>query len=82
MSEEHYRHHMTRVSAPLSQDLMAKYGIKRWTMVICAPFSRIYSPAIAQLYGEKMKLHSPYDCFSITPKFNTMLCGDLVRLSE
>lgn len=33
MSEEAYRHHMTKVSAPMTKDLMAKYGIKRWTMV-------------------------------------------------
>ena len=33
MSEEDYRHHMTKVSAPLTQDLMVKYGVKRWTMV-------------------------------------------------
>jgi hypothetical protein len=33
MSEEAYRHHMTKVSAPMTKDLMVKYGIKRWTMV-------------------------------------------------
>lgn len=33
MSEEAYRHHMTKVSAPLTKDLMVKYGVKRWTMV-------------------------------------------------
>lgn len=33
MSEEDYRHHMTKVSAPMTQDLMVKYGVKRWTMV-------------------------------------------------
>jgi EthD domain-containing protein len=33
MSEEAYRHHMTKVSAPLTKDLMIKYGVKRWTMV-------------------------------------------------
>ena len=31
MSEEAYRHHMTKVSAPLTKDLMVKYGVKRWT---------------------------------------------------
>ena len=36
MSEEDYRHHMTKVSAPLTQDLMVKYGVVRWTMV--SPF--------------------------------------------
>jgi hypothetical protein len=33
MSEEDYRHHMTKISAPMTKDLMAKYGVKRWTMV-------------------------------------------------
>ena len=33
MSEEDYRHHMTKVSAPMTQDLMVKYGVKRWTQV-------------------------------------------------
>lgn len=33
MSEDAYRHHMTQVSAPMTKDLMVKYGVKRWTMV-------------------------------------------------
>lgn len=33
MSEDDYRHHMTQVSAPMTKDLMVKYGVKRWTMV-------------------------------------------------
>ena len=33
MSEEAYRHHMINVSAPLTKDLMVKYGVKRWTQV-------------------------------------------------
>lgn len=33
MSEEDYRHHMTKISAPMTQDLMVKYGIVRWTQV-------------------------------------------------
>ena len=33
MSEEAYRQHMTKISAPMTQDLLVKYGVKRWTMV-------------------------------------------------
>jgi hypothetical protein len=33
MSEEDYRDHMVNVSAPLTKDLMVKYGIRRWTQV-------------------------------------------------
>lgn len=29
MSEEDYRHHMTKVSAPMTQDLMVKYVVVR-----------------------------------------------------
>lgn len=34
MSEEDYRNHMVNVSAPMTVDLMVKYGVKRWTQVI------------------------------------------------
>lgn len=37
MTEDEYRHHMTRVSAPMTKDLMVRYGVKRWTMVSCLP---------------------------------------------
>lgn len=33
MSEEAYREHMIKISAPMTQDLLVKYGVKRWTMV-------------------------------------------------
>ena len=33
MSEEDYPNHMVNVSAPMTRDLMVKYGIKRWTQV-------------------------------------------------
>lgn len=33
LTDEEYRMHMNRISAPLTKDLMAKYGIKRWTQV-------------------------------------------------
>lgn len=33
MNEEDYKNHMTKVSAPMTRDLMIKYGVKRWTQV-------------------------------------------------
>jgi len=36
MSEAEYRNHMVSVSAPMTKDLMVKYGIKRWTQVSTA----------------------------------------------
>jgi hypothetical protein len=42
MSEEAYRRYMTEVSAPMTKDLMVKYGVKRWTMVI--PILRLDTP--------------------------------------
>jgi hypothetical protein len=33
MTEEAYRNHMVNVSAPMTKDLMVKYGIKSWTQV-------------------------------------------------
>lgn len=38
MSEEDYRHHMTKISAPMTRDLMVKYGVVRWTMVLSPLF--------------------------------------------
>lgn len=50
MSEVDYRNHMTKVSAPMTKDLMVKYGVKRWTQVsyshiLLFPFS---SPELLQ----------------------------------
>lgn len=44
MSEEDYRNHMVNISAPMTKELMVKYGIKRWTQVLdClhCPVSRL-----------------------------------------
>lgn len=44
MSEEAYRHHMTKISAPMTKDLMVKYGVVRWTQVSLYP-ALTYEPA-------------------------------------
>jgi hypothetical protein len=37
MSEEDYHNYMSEVHAPLVKDLMVKYGIVSWEMVLQAP---------------------------------------------
>ena len=44
MSEEAYRNNMVNVSAPMTKDLMVKYGIKRWTQVVRSEISRSLMP--------------------------------------
>ncbi|KAL6168509.1 hypothetical protein ACJQWK_06144 [Exserohilum turcicum] len=61
MSEEDYRRHMTEVSAPLTKDLMAKHGIKRWTVMHTPQATR---ELMSQLYDHQMANVADYDCFS------------------
>ncbi|KAK4119025.1 hypothetical protein N657DRAFT_650712 [Parathielavia appendiculata] len=61
MSEEDYRHHMTHVSAPLTKDLMVKYGVKRWTQIHNTTATRAL---MAELYDSQMANVADYDCFS------------------
>lgn len=61
MSEVAYRRHMIEASAPLTKDLMAKYGIKRWT--------QIHNPVetrnlMTHLFDRQMSNVADYDCFS------------------
>lgn len=51
MSEEDYRHHMIKVSAPMTRDLMVKYGVKRWTMVGLSNLTTIILPLPLCLKG-------------------------------
>jgi hypothetical protein len=79
MSQEEYRHHMTQVSAPMTKDLMVKYGVKRWTMVgpifIVKPrLSRLNTFKIhnktetraqmSRLFDHQMANLADFDCFS------------------
>ncbi|KAK4139508.1 EthD domain-containing protein [Dichotomopilus funicola] len=61
MSEEAYRHHMTQISAPLTKDLMVKYGVVRWTQIHNTTESRAL---MAQLYDHQMANVADFDCFS------------------
>ncbi|KAK5654603.1 hypothetical protein OQA88_7233 [Cercophora sp. LCS_1] len=61
MSEEAYRHHMTHVSAPMTKDLMVKYGVNRWTHIHNTTESRAL---MTQLFDHQMANIADYDCFS------------------
>lgn len=61
MSEEDYRRHMTTISAPMTKDLMVKYGIKRWTQIHNTSQTRAL---MAQLFDPQMANVADYDCFS------------------
>ncbi|KAI7785992.1 EthD domain-containing protein [Diaporthe eres] len=61
MTEEEYRHHMTKISAPMTQDLMVKYGMVRWTQIhnqrsTRALMSKIVDPQMVNI--------ADFDCFS------------------
>ncbi|KAK8113418.1 hypothetical protein PG984_013944 [Apiospora sp. TS-2023a] len=61
MSEDDYRHHMTQVSAPMTKDLMVKYGIVRWTQIHNQQKTRAM---MSQLYDPQMAKLAEFDCFS------------------
>jgi hypothetical protein len=61
MSEEAYRHHMNEISAPLTRPLMAKYGIKRWTVIHNPVQTR---DLMTELFDRQMSNVADYDCFS------------------
>ena len=61
MSEEAYRRYMIEVSAPLTKDLMVKYGVKRWTVMHNPQETR---DLMTQLFDRQMSNVADYDCFS------------------
>ncbi|KAK3618987.1 hypothetical protein LTR56_013057 [Elasticomyces elasticus] len=61
MSEQAYRRHMIEVSASLTKDLMAKHGIKRWTVIHNPIETREH---MGQLFDSQMVSVADYDCFS------------------
>ncbi|TVY20482.1 Monooxygenase mdpK [Lachnellula arida] len=61
MSEEAYRYHMNEISAPMTKDLMVKYGVKRWTVIHAPQQTR---QLMAKLYDRQMANVADFDCFS------------------
>ncbi|EMF17392.1 uncharacterized protein SEPMUDRAFT_34117 [Sphaerulina musiva SO2202] len=61
LTDEEYRMHMNRISAPLTKDLMAKYGIKRWTQVHNTQKTR---GLMEFIMDRQMRNIADYDCFS------------------
>lgn len=59
MNEEAYRHHMTKVSAPLTKDLMVKYGVRRWTMVDLSWPVSIFGRIKTYLLTGNQQIHNP-----------------------
>ncbi|EFX02581.1 hypothetical protein CMQ_2510 [Grosmannia clavigera kw1407] len=61
MSEDNYHNHMINVSAPMTKDLMVKYGIQRWTQIHNSTATR---KLVEQLIDPQMVNTSDVDCFS------------------
>ncbi|KAJ5761821.1 uncharacterized protein N7511_005203 [Penicillium nucicola] len=61
MSEEDYRNHMVNISAPMTKDLMVKYGVKRWTQTHNTSSTRAL---MSQLFDPQMANVADFDCFS------------------
>ncbi|EEA28355.1 hypothetical protein TMatcc_003313 [Talaromyces marneffei ATCC 18224] len=61
MSEADYRNHMVNVSAPMTKDLMVKYGVKRWTQIHNQSATRAL---MSQLFDPQMCNLADFDCFS------------------
>ncbi|KAG5655178.1 hypothetical protein KAF25_001951 [Fusarium avenaceum] len=59
LSDEEYRHHMTKVHAKLVSPLMEEYGIVRYTMTHNTKETR---PMLHQLYDPQFSKLSEYDC--------------------
>ncbi|KAK9418016.1 putative EthD domain-containing protein [Seiridium unicorne] len=61
MSEEDYKNHMLHVSAPMTKDLMVKYGVKRWTQIHNTSSTRLL---MGVLFDRQMNNLADFDCFS------------------
>ncbi|KAF2209139.1 hypothetical protein CERZMDRAFT_47688 [Cercospora zeae-maydis SCOH1-5] len=61
MSEEAYRHHMVHISAPMTKDLMVKYGVRRWSQIHNTSGTKVL---MGQLFDHQMTNLADFDCFS------------------
>ncbi|KAG6001230.1 hypothetical protein E4U21_004609 [Claviceps maximensis] len=61
ISEEAYRDHMVNVSAPMTKDLMVKYGIRRWTQIHNQSATRAL---MSEIFDPQMCRVADFDCFS------------------
>ncbi|KAG6027023.1 hypothetical protein E4U41_001083 [Claviceps citrina] len=61
LTEEAYRDHMVHVSAPMTKDLMVKYGIQRFTQIHNQTATRAL---MTQLFDPHMCRLADFDCFS------------------
>lgn len=61
MSEEACRHYMTQISASMTEDLMVKYGINRWTVIHNTTVTR---ELMNEIYDSQMANVGDFDCFS------------------
>ncbi|KAK5732608.1 hypothetical protein LTR17_010423 [Elasticomyces elasticus] len=75
MSEQAYRRHMIEVSAPLTKDLMAKHGIKRWTVIHNPIETREH---MGQLFDSQMH----YKCLKADPWYKARLFGDHEKFAD
>ncbi|RYC61610.1 hypothetical protein CHU98_g4605 [Xylaria longipes] len=75
MSEGDYYNHMTKVSAPMTKDLMVKHGIVRWTqMAKLADFD-----CFSQVVFKSLR---DYKTFKENPEYKRRLFGDHEKFAD
>ncbi|KAK8076007.1 hypothetical protein PG994_003279 [Apiospora phragmitis] len=88
MTEEAYRHHMTQVSAPMTKDLMVKYGIVHNQSATRAMMGQLYDPQMAKLadfdcFSQVIfKRIEDYKTFKQDPEYKRRLMGDHEKFAD